>query len=153
MHKKSFFALFLVLVSLTALLCGCVAEQPDTTVNTQPDTTADTRPDTAETHLDSTTDAQLQKTITVIVVHADKSEKRFSYTTAESYLDKVLLAQGLIPAGNIVDGMFTVVDGEEASWQKDKAYWALYIDEQYALVGICDAKVEDGAVYKLIYTK
>ena len=76
--------------------------------------------------------SQGAKEITVTVIHKDGTEKTFTYHTDEEYLDKVLLAEGLIPEGNIVDGMFTTVDGETASWDADQAYWALYIGEEYA---------------------
>ncbi len=97
--------------------------------------------------------SQGSKEITITVVHKDGSEKVFTYRTDEEYLDKVLLAEGLIPEGNIVDGMFTIVDGEAASWEADQAYWALYIGEEYATSGICDTPVADGASFKLVYEK
>lgn len=91
--------------------------------------------------------------ITVEIVHADGSEKKFTYTAdAAKTLDQILVDEGLIPQGNIQDGMFTIVDGEEAIYERDKAYWAFYINGDYATVGICDAKIEDGAVYRLVYT-
>lgn len=93
------------------------------------------------------------KTITVEVVHADGSKKEFTYHTDELYLDKVLVAEGLIAEDNIVDGMFTTVDGETASWEQDQAYWAFYVGEEYASKGICETPVEDGNIYKLVYTK
>lgn len=93
------------------------------------------------------------KTITVEVVHADGSKKEFTYHTDELYLDKVLVAEGLIAEDNIVDGMFTTVDGETASWEQDQVYWAFYVGEEYASKGICETPVEDGNIYKLVYTK
>ncbi len=93
------------------------------------------------------------KEITVTVVHADGSEKVFTCRTDEETLDKVLLAEGIIPEGNIVDGMFTIVDGETASWEADKAYWSFYVGEDYASEGICTTVVIDGASYKLVYEK
>ena len=96
---------------------------------------------------------QGSKEITIIVVHSDGTEKTFTCRTDEEKLDKVLLAEGLIPEGNIVDGMFTIVDGETASWEADQAYWAFYMGDDYASVGICDATVTDGASYKLVYEK
>ena len=71
----------------------------------------------------------------------------------DALLDEVLLAEGIIPEGNIVDGMFTIVDGETASWEADQAYWALFIGEDYAVKGICDTVVEDGGSYKFVYEK
>lgn len=97
--------------------------------------------------------SQGAKEITVTVIHKDGTAKTFTCHTDEEFLDKVLLAEGLIPEGNIVDGMFTTVDGETASWEADQAYWALYIGEEYATAGICDTTVTDGASYKLVYEK
>lgn len=93
------------------------------------------------------------KEITVTVIHSDGTEKKVTCRTDAETLDKVLIAEGLIPEGNLVDGMFTTVDGETASWEKDQAYWAFYIGDAYASVGICDATVTDGASYKLVYEK
>lgn len=91
------------------------------------------------------------KTITVEIVHADGKSETFTYKTDEKMLDGVLVAEGLIERDNIVSGMFDTVKGETASWEKDKAYWAFYINGEYASVGICDAIVEDGTTYKLAY--
>ncbi len=91
------------------------------------------------------------KTITVEIVHADGKSETFTYKTDEKMLDGVLVAEGLVERENIVSGMFDTVKGETASWEKDKAYWAFYINGEYASVGICDAIVEDGTTYKLAY--
>ncbi len=96
---------------------------------------------------------QGSKEITITVVHSDGTEKVITCRTDARNLDEVLLAEGLIPEGNIVDGMFTIVDGEEASWEADQAYWAVYVGEEYASFGICELTVEDGASYKLVYEK
>ena len=93
------------------------------------------------------------KEVTITVVHSDGAEKVFTCRTDAEHLDEVLLAEGIIPEGNIVDGMFTIVDGETASWEADMAYWALFVGEEYAVKGICDTVVEDGASYKLVYEK
>jgi hypothetical protein len=93
------------------------------------------------------------KAITITVVHGNGTEKVFTCRTDAEYLDEVVLAEGIIPEGNIVDGMFTVVDGETASWEADQAYWALFIGEDYAVKGICDTVVEDGGSYKFVYEK
>lgn len=94
---------------------------------------------------------QGSKEITITVVHSDGTEKTVTCRTDEEKLDQVLIAEGLIPADNIVDGMFTIVDGETASWEADMAYWAFFVGEEYAVKGICDTNVEDGASYKLVY--
>lgn len=90
--------------------------------------------------------------ITVEVVRADGSTKTVYCMTDEAYLDKVLIAQGLIEQDNIVSGYFDTVLGETASWQADQAYWAFYVDGEYAMLGICETPVEDGKCYRLVYT-
>lgn len=92
------------------------------------------------------------KTITVTVIHKDGSEKSFTYHTDEEYLDKVLIAEGLIEGytgqyGFVVEK----VDGEAAVWEADSAYWSLYVGEEYATTGISETPVYDGSVFKLIY--
>lgn len=93
------------------------------------------------------------KSITVTVVHKDETEKVFTYTTEEEYLGPVLVAEGLVEGENSDFGlMITVVDGEEASWDADQSYWALYIGEEYASTGADSTPVNDGDSFKLVYT-
>lgn len=91
------------------------------------------------------------KSVTIEIVQADGNTKTYNVKTDEEYLDKVLVAEGLIEESNIVSGMFDTVLGETASWEKDQAYWAFYINGEYATAGICDTVVEDGVTYKLVY--
>ena len=92
------------------------------------------------------------KAFTVTVVHKNGSTKEFSYRTDGEYLGPVLVEKGLIegsegPYGLTIDA----VDGETADWEKDNAYWALYVGEEYAVTGIDTTPVYDGSTFKLIY--
>ena len=87
----------------------------------------------------------------VVVVHADKTEKTFQYEAAGK-LGAVLEAEGLIESEGADDGMFHTVDGEKADWNENQSYWAFYVGEEYAMKGIYDTDIENGAVYKLVYT-
>ena len=92
------------------------------------------------------------KEITVIVVHKDGTQKSFTYHTDEEYLDKVLLHEGLMEGHDDQYGMvIDKVDGEAAIWETDKAYWSLYIGEEYATTGISQTPVYDGTTYKQVY--
>lgn len=94
------------------------------------------------------------KEITVVVVHADGNEKRFSYQTEEEYLGPVLLVEKLVEGEMAQYGLeISKVDGEEANWEKDQSYWAVYIGEEYASTGADGVVLTDGGVYKLVYTK
>ena len=91
--------------------------------------------------------------IKVTVVHADGSEKVFEYTTDEEFLGALLQAEGVIKGNDGPYGLeMTEVDGEKAVYAEDKAYWALYEGEEYALQGIDTTPIVDGGEYKLVYT-
>ena len=93
------------------------------------------------------------KTITVTVVHGDGSSKDFTYNTDEEYLGPVLLAENLVvgemgPYGLVI----SAVDGEEAVWEVNGAYWALFVGEEYATSGADTTPVYDGSTFRLEYT-
>lgn len=93
------------------------------------------------------------KTVTVTVVHADGSEKCFTYHTDEEYLGPVLQAEGLVE-GEMGDfGLYIkAVDGETADFDTDGAYWAFYQGEDYAAQGVDTTPIHDGDTFSLVYT-
>ena len=138
---KKLIALFLVL-TLVLSLAGCVT-------NITPDPTAPEKPSQGQTEEEVDT---LSK-FTVTVVYADGSSKDFTYETDEVYVGPVLEEDGLIQGNAGPYGMeITHVDGIKAVYAEDKAYWAVYEGEEYALQGIDTTPVKDGGVYKLVYT-
>ena len=93
------------------------------------------------------------KTITVTVVHGDGTAKNFTYHTDEEYLGPVLMAEGLVVGEMGPYGlMISAVDGEEAVWEVNNAYWALFIGGDYATSGADTTPVYDGSAFKLEYT-
>ena len=92
------------------------------------------------------------KAFTVVVIHADGSEKTFEYRTDAEKLGAFLEEQGLIDSQGADPGMFHSVDGEKADWNENRSYWALYEGENYANQGIFDTLITDGALFKLVYT-
>ena len=93
------------------------------------------------------------KTITVTVVHGDGSSKDFTYHTDEEYLGPVLMAEGLVVGEMGPYGlMISAVDGEEAVWEVNNAYWALFVGGEYATSGADTTPVYDGSAFKLEYT-
>ena len=93
------------------------------------------------------------KTITVTVVRKDGTSKDYVYQTREEFVGPVLEADGLIEGNAGPYGMeITKVEGVQAIYTEDKAYWAVYEGEEYALQGIDTTPAVDGGVYKLVYT-
>ncbi len=93
------------------------------------------------------------KAITITAVHSDGSSKEFAVTTAEEFLGPVLLSEEIVvgemgPYGLVI----SAVDGEEASWEANQSYWALFEGEEYAMTGADGVVLTDGGVYKLVYT-
>ena len=93
------------------------------------------------------------KTYTLTVVHADKNSKDFTLHTDEEYLGAALKNEKLISGSESEWGMMVeIVDGEQAIWDKDGAYWAFYIGNEYADTGVDATPVHDGDSFKLEYT-
>lgn len=92
------------------------------------------------------------KVFTVIVVHKDGSERTFTYQTEEACLGPALVKEGLIVMDDKQSGMFSTVDNVTVTWETDKAYWALYVGDDYASLGINETPVYHGSTFKLVYT-
>lgn len=96
---------------------------------------------------------QGEKSILVEVVHGDQTSKEFTFNTDFEYLGQVLEAEELVVFEDGAYGMFiTTVDGEQAVYEEDGAYWALYEGEDYAAQGADQTVIEDGDEFALVYT-
>ena len=138
---KKLFALLLALAMVLSLAACGSAGQTETTAGT------------TEAATQGTMEASALMKFTVTVVHADGTSKDFTYETDEEFVGPVLEKAGLIKGNAGPYGMeITEVDGEKAVYEEDKAYWAVYEGEEYALQGIDTTPVKDGGVYKLVYT-
>ena len=94
---------------------------------------------------------QGSKAITVVVVHSDGTQKTFECRTDAEYLAEVLLAEKLVTGSEGQYGLTVEsVDGETADWQ-DGVFWAVYIGDESATLGVSSIPVTDGGVYKLVY--
>ena len=95
-----------------------------------------------------------EKTVTVKVVHADQSEKEFTYETDDEYLGELLTEEGLVEGETSEYGMYiTKVDGEQAVFETDNAYWALYENGEYASTGADQTVLDNGDEFSIVYTK
>ena len=134
-----------LILALGILFCFAACGEPEKNDDTDNETTAavEEMPEAGEG----------EKLITVRVVHKDKSVKIFKFRTDAEFLADVLLEHDLIKGS---EGQFGLevshVDGEQAIYDADKAYWALYEGDQYAMQGVSTTPVVDGATYKYVYT-
>ncbi len=93
------------------------------------------------------------KTITVEVTHKDGSTRSFTYRTDAAFLGEVLLANGLVEGEEGTYGLFILsADGEEAVYEEDGGWWAVYRGEEMALEGVSSIPIRDGDAFALVYT-
>jgi len=93
------------------------------------------------------------KNITVTVVYEDGSSKDFHYSTDEEFLGPVILNEGLVDGEMAEYGLYIkAVDGVRAVWEENNAYWSIYVGDEPAITGADAIVIEDGGVYKLVFT-
>lgn len=93
------------------------------------------------------------KSITVTVVHADKTEREFHFQSEKKFLGDLLLSKGVIKGDSGPYGLYiTEVDGEVADYSANKAYWALFDGDSYAAQGADTTPLTDGSHFRLVYT-
>ena len=93
------------------------------------------------------------KTVTVEVVHSDGAQKEFVFHTDLEYLGELLVSEELAEGDTGEYGLYiTRVDGEDAIYESDGAYWALYENGEYAMQGADETPLNDGDSFSLVYT-
>ncbi len=92
-------------------------------------------------------------TITVKVVHKDKSQKTFTIETCQSTLLGALQQEQLVEGEEQTVSFFvTAVDGETADWSVDEGWWRFTKGGQAMMTGAEQTKIADGDVYEITYT-
>lgn len=91
------------------------------------------------------------KTITVTVVHSDKTEKTVTIKTDKTYLFEAMVDEGLLKAEDNENGLYNTVDGETADWNENEAWWALYEGDTQTNEGMNTLPIKDGGTYKVEY--
>ena len=92
------------------------------------------------------------KTVTIIVVHGDKSEKKLTVKTDAEYLEQLLLDEGILKAEDSINGLYDTVDGETVNWDANQSWWEIFENDVSSVRGVKEIPVLDGGVYKLVYT-
>ena len=99
-------------------------------------------------------DAKVEKSFVFKVVDLDGSEKSFDIKTDAKTVGEVLLAEKLI-AGEAGDYglMVDTVNGIKYDYNADGAYWAFYVNGEYAMSGVDTTDIVDGTTYSFVATK
>lgn len=103
-----------------------------------------------------TKDTQLGEGTKTVTVQVKAEEKIVTFTvkTDKDTVGAALLENNLIAGEQGDYGLYIkVVNGITADYDKDKSYWAFYVDGEYATSGADTTKITEGVTYQLAYTK
>ena len=93
-------------------------------------------------------------TFDLLVTDRDGNKKQFAIHTDETTVGAALLALGLIEGDEGQYGLYVkTVDGITADYDKDKTYWAFYVNGEYATAGVDQTNIDEGAVYSFVISK
>ena len=82
------------------------------------------------------------------VFYADGKSESFLIHTDKELVGEALLESGIIEGEDGPYGLFVKkVNGVRADYDKDKLYWAFYIDGEYATKSVDKTKIEEGKAY------
>lgn len=87
------------------------------------------------------------------VKDSDNTVTRFQISTNAATVGEALLQLELISGNETEYGLYvTTVNGIAADWDTEKAYWAFYINGEYAMTGVDSTEIVAGTTYELIKT-
>ena len=99
-------------------------------------------------------DAEGSKNIVIEVKDSEGNVTSYEVTTDAEFLRQAMdEAEGLTYDGSDSEyGMMVeVVNGEQAIYSEDNAYWAFYVNGEYGNYGIDSQHVTDGDTYSIVY--
>ncbi len=116
----------MVLIAAMALgITGCISSEPSET-------------------------PESKKTFTVTVTDLQGKETEFTYTSDLKTVGEVLQAEGLISGEEGPYGLYIkTVNGITLDYDTDGMYWSFYVEGEYAIAGIDQTAVTEGAHYAL----
>ena len=100
------------------------------------------------TYLANTTVGEGSKTVT-FTVEADGKMITITLKTDKATLGEAMFEEELINDASF----FNVLNGMEASWEKDQAYWAFYEGDTMMPYGVNDQNIDGGESFRFVYTK
>ncbi len=99
-------------------------------------------------------DAKVEKSFVFKVVDLDGSEKSFDIKTDAKTVGEALVAEKLISGEQGDYGlMVDTVNGIKYDYNADGAYWAFYVNGEYAMSGVDTTEIDETAVYSFVATK
>ena len=134
-------SLLLVVMLFAAAAFGCgnkATQKTETTAQTQ------------ESDVTVLGEESAANVFALTVVDKDGNSTAYEVHTNEENVGQALFALEFINDASFFD----TVNGMTASWDEDKAYWAVYVGEEYASVGVGEMTFTEGEKMELsfVYT-
>lgn len=163
MKRKNYLKTLILLMLLAFCLSACKSEnenkiQTETNASSQTESASSTEIEKTGLWEDANYVANTElgegaKTFTTIVT-ADGKSVIFTVHTDEKTVGAALIANGLISGDEGEFGLYVKkVNGITADYDINQSYWAFYINGEYAMTGVDQTDIEEGAEYKLEYSK
>lgn len=99
---------------------------------------------------DGATVGEGKTAFTVEVVQLDGTSIKFTVNTDKATVGEALLDLGIVAGDTTEYGLYVkTVNGVTLDYDADGAYWAFYINGEYASTGVDSTNIEAGATYTL----
>lgn len=99
---------------------------------------------------DGATVGEGKTAFTVEVVQLDGTSIKFTVNTDKATVGEALLDLGIVAGDTTEYGLYIkTVNGVTLDYDADGAYWAFYINGEYASTGVDSTNIEAGATYTL----
>lgn len=140
--------MLIVAMALSTVGCG---KNNDNNGTVSTENVVGTESDTAK---DDVTDTQVtvlgegQTVFSFTVVDGDGKEAFFEIHTDKAMVGEALVELGLIAGEDSAYGLYVkTVNGLTLDYDTDKAYWAFYVNGEYAMSGVDTTPITEGETY------
>ena len=168
-HTLSLFLCMVLVVAMTLFTTGCngstdKASQSDDKSQTQAEsqtvqeTVTDSTGEITEESVDNTGTDDISTEATVLgegakqfaftVIDGEGKETVFTIHTDKELVGEALIELALIEGEDGPYGLYVkTVNGITMDYEKDKAYWAFYVNGEYATSGVDTTEITEGDTY------
>ena len=157
MRKLLSFVLCIVLIAAMALLATGCSDKKETPQASEPSATTSqteaTKGILEEVPTQVITKGDGKTAFNFEVTDLDGKTTKFLVKTDKTIVGEALLEVGLITGEEGPYGlMVSAVNGDTADYNKDKAYWAFYVNGDYATKGVDQTEIDPTATYAFVKT-
>ena len=148
MRKLLSFILCIVLIAAMALFATGCSDKAETPKETQATTEA-----TQASATEVIEKGEGKTSFNFEVTDIDGKTTKFLIKTDKTIVGEALQELGLIDGEDSTYGlMVSTVNGVTADYNKDKAYWAFYVNGEYAAKGVDQTEIDTTATYAFVKT-